>query len=129
MAQQKRKVSKTSTKKSIDHNAIAAKIKSIPNICDEGKEAVSNLLIEFGYRPPLEREPKVGEVWLLVENITKNHIHFLVAYKTGKYYGLVSLDAMCHGHTANTYEELKENGTLSFAYKNIALFAFKHCTE
>lgn len=50
--------------KPMNHEQIKQKIESIPGICKEGKEAVSNLLKEFGYVPPVvERLPKEGEIW------------------------------------------------------------------
>lgn len=65
--------------KKIDHKAIAKKIEDIPSICEDGKKAVSSLLQEFGYKPPIKRIPKPGEVWADGEDP-----YYVVAHKREK---------------------------------------------
>lgn len=36
----------------LNHKRIAAKIAKITGICDEGKKDITDLLMEFGYKPP-----------------------------------------------------------------------------
>lgn len=125
--------------KKIDHASIARKIEAIPSICNEGKKAVASLLQEFGYKPQPEREPKVGEVWLLKDENCETYFYVLVASKVGSTFYLVTVKA--DGSTigdldeqedtcswTSTYDNLKSlYSSVSLAYNNILEFAKKFC--
>ena len=127
MTQQKKKVSKTSSK--IDHAAITKKINAIPSICPEGKKAVANLLVEFGYRPEPTRQPKAGEVWKYYELQTDATTYFLIAKVHGTALYLIAFsndyDNMDH---ISSIKDIEIKGiTFTFAYKNAADYAVMHC--
>lgn len=128
MAQQKRKVSKTSSRK-IDHAAITKKINAIPSICPEGKKAVANLLVEFGYRPEPTRQPKAGEVWEYYEPQTDGTTYFLIAKVHGTSLYLIAFmnDQDNMDHISSIKDIESEGITFTFAYKDAADYAVMHC--
>lgn len=127
------------TSKKIDHAAIAKKIESIPSICSDGKKAVASLLQEFGYKPPPEREPKIGEVWILKDENCETYTYALVASKVGSTFYLVPVMADASNIGAlheqqdvcswtSTYANLKSDySSVSLAHNNILEFAKKFC--
>ena len=127
MTQQKRKVSKTSSK--IDHAAITKKINAIPSICPEGKKAVANLLVEFGYRPEPTRQPKVGEVWAYYEPQTDATTYFLIAkvHETALYLIAFNNDQDNMDHISSIKDIESEGLTFTFAYKDAATYADFYC--
>ncbi len=127
MAQQKRKVSKTSSNK-IDHAAIAKKIDAIPSICPEGKKAVANLLIEFGYRPEPIRKPKVGEVWLLQSFDKRLSAYYIIAHQRDDQYSFVAINNDAdYLHARCSLDEMLEEGTFNYTYPSIKEYAIIHC--
>lgn len=128
MAQQKRKVSKTSSNK-IDHAAIAKKIDAIPSICAEGKKAVANLLVEFGYRPEPTRQPKAGEIWVYHQVTLDAYTYFLIAKVHGTALYLIAFnnDQDCIDHISSIKDIESEGNTLTFAYKNAVDYAIMYC--
>ena len=127
MTQQKRKVSKTSSK--IDHAAITKKINAIPSICDEGKKAVANLLVEFGYRPEPTRQPKAGEVWKYYELQTDATTYFLIAKVHGTALYLIAFnnDQGNMDHISSIKDIESAGNTFTFAYKNVVEYAVLYC--
>lgn len=127
------------TSKKIDHAAIARKIDAIPSICSDGKKAVASLLQEFGYKPQPEREPRIGEVWLLKDENCETYLYALVASKVGSTFYLVpvmsgegmvgdldELEDACSW--TSTYQNMKTGYTsVSLAYNNVLEFAKKFC--
>lgn len=127
MAQQKRKVSKTLSK--IDHAAITKKINAIPSICAEGKKAVANLLVEFGYRPEPTRQPKVGEIWAYYEPTPDAITHFLIAKIKGDSLYLIAFnnEESNVDHVSSIRRIEGEGNTFTFAYKDAADYADIYC--
>lgn len=117
--------------KKIDHASIARKIDAIPSICSDGKKAVASLLQEFGYKPPPEREPKVGEVWYFEDE--DDSFFGLMAHKDKDKYFIVPLGKIYEEETfpcshTSTLKQIKEDYTeYSHQYNNIVEYAKNNC--